>query len=772
MDRKHVLAAISLAALSALAPAAAAGAAPVKTGPLSKADGSLQQLFADGQAGRDLRSSGRHRRLRVSGAGRVLADVYVNGDVTTAARQLRKEGMKVEATSRRAPFLVVEGWVPVAAIERIGGLRSAKAVAAVTAFGTNIGTVQSQGDAAHRGPAARATGHAGAGVKVGLISDSINQQGLGVAGSQSGGDLPPTVQVLSDDPGGSDEGRAMGEIVYDEAPGITQMAFASGTASGPAGKANAINSLVANGARVIADDIFYLSEPFFQDGIVAQATDAARARDVAYFASAGNRARQSYESGFRGSAGCPSALTTPPISGPDVCHDFGGGDHIQTLATVPNGDFVQVVLQWDEPWGHAQTDLDAFLVDGSGTPLAAGASNNRTSGLPMEVVGWQNPGLGDTPVGLVIQRFAGSRSPFMKHIADASVNVSIEHPTNSDAIDPDSTAARGALSVGAVRYSQPGLSSPESFSSRGPLRRLFDRFGNRLGTAEIRHKPDIAAADGVSTSLGPPFAPFFGTSAAAPSAAGVAALIRSAKPSITAADVYAILRNRANTIDCTLAGNPDADCGYGFVLADAAMGMATDPSPPGITVHKTKANGRHGWYVRKKKVNVSWTVADDRSPITSTSACAPGTVTKDTRGTTFSCTAHSAGGTITKTVTIRRDSKRPRLSKIAAGKSFRVNPRGRATSARRKGTRIRFRLSEKATATIKVQKRVHGRYRTVRTFKAKGKKGRNSVKFSGRIKRGHRRKKLAVGRYRFRVQAADTAGNRSSVRTRKFRIRK
>ena len=62
-----------------------------------------------------------------------------------------------------------------------------------------------------------------------------------------------------------------------------------------AGKAASINNLVAQGVKIIADDIFYLDEPMFQDGQVAQAVDAAKAAGVNYFASAGNRARQSWE---------------------------------------------------------------------------------------------------------------------------------------------------------------------------------------------------------------------------------------------------------------------------------------------------------------------------------------------------------------------------------------------------------------------------------------------------------------------------------------------
>ncbi len=61
----------------------------------------------------------------------------------------------------------------------------------------------------------------GAGVKVGVLSDSYNKLGGAAAGIASN-DLPAAgVQVLQELPGlgGSDEGRAMAEIVHDVAPG-------------------------------------------------------------------------------------------------------------------------------------------------------------------------------------------------------------------------------------------------------------------------------------------------------------------------------------------------------------------------------------------------------------------------------------------------------------------------------------------------------------------------------------------------------------------------
>src|SRR5262249_31043937 len=83
-------------------------------------------------------------------------------------------------------------------------------------------------------------------------------------------------------------------------------------------------------------------------------------------------------------------------------------------------------------------------------------------------------------------------------------------------------------------------------------------------------KPDIAAADGVTTRT-PGFNPFFGTSAAAPHAAGIAALIKSAKPSLTPAQIYNAMISTA--LDIRAAG-VDRDSGYGLVMAPPAVAKA------------------------------------------------------------------------------------------------------------------------------------------------------------------------------------------------------
>jgi subtilisin family serine protease len=90
-------------------------------------------------------------------------------------------------------------------------------------------------------------------------------------------------------------------------------------------------------------------------------------------------------------------------------------------------------------------------------------------------------------------------------------------------------------------------------------------FATNGGTLLI--KPDVAAADAVSART-PGFSPFFGTSAAAPHAAAIAALVKSAKPSLTAADIYNAMISTA--LDIRAAGI-DRDSGYGIVMADKAV---------------------------------------------------------------------------------------------------------------------------------------------------------------------------------------------------------
>src|SRR4051794_7039550 len=321
-------------AMLALLPSASANAAS----PHSKLDWALRQKSA--------------RAPR----GSAVVDVYVHGRMEPAVAAVRRLGMRVSAVSTRRPERMVEGTVPVDRLDDVAQLGLTKAVIAVPEPVTNAGVPMSQGDAPHHGPQVRALGDSGQNIAVGVMSDSINQVGGGVSDSQSSGNLPTDVRVLADGaPSSTDEGRAMAEIVYDEAPGIPTILFSTAFGGGPATKAAHIGDLASNGARIIVDDTAFFSEPMFQDGVVAQAVDRATANGSAYFVAAGNQARQSWEGAFT------------PVGAENDFDPGPGQDLRQTVANVPAGATLTLVLQWAEPWGHASTDFAIDVFEGSST---------------------------------------------------------------------------------------------------------------------------------------------------------------------------------------------------------------------------------------------------------------------------------------------------------------------------------------------------------------------------------------------------------------------
>jgi hypothetical protein len=204
---------------------------------------------------------------------------------------------------------VVSCLVPLDRISQLQNLRSLRFARPAYAS-HNVGLVTSGGDSAQRsGLARRQFNLNGKGIKVGALSDSYNQL-IGERGSVITGDLPgpenpngykKPVQVLEDispfQQATIDEGRAMLEIIHDVVP-AAELAFHTAF-TGQAGFANGIIALKDSGCSVIVDDVFYYGEPYFQDGIIAQAVNQVAKEGVAYFSSAGNQARDSYQKAFQ-----------------------------------------------------------------------------------------------------------------------------------------------------------------------------------------------------------------------------------------------------------------------------------------------------------------------------------------------------------------------------------------------------------------------------------------------------------------------------------------
>jgi hypothetical protein len=577
----------------------------------------------------------------------------------------------------------VGGWLPVSQLGAATARAEVHSIRAAMAR-TRTGAVTSQGDYVQQSVALRSLSPplTGAGVTVGVLSDSFdcytvyaanNVAASGAAGYASNGflatyatdvstgDLPSNVNVLEEAEAGNggclnygapsqlpftDEGRAMLQIVHDVAPGAS-LAFYSGDNS-EADFANGIGKLAAPvsaggaGAKVIADDLGYFDEPFFQDGIVAQAVDAVEANGVAYFSAAGNDGTLAYDN-TAPSFGTLSS--SAPNSGEYLLNfDASGATTTAslpvTIASMVPGEFVAIVVEWDQPYvtgaansGGATSQIDVCLI-GSGpdeitdydnkTATCSGPNAVGSDSYQVMIVGNPASASGNTAAeNLTIQvgLAGGTKAPgrIKVVVEDDGAGSTINAFQTNTATIQGHPGAVGAAAVGAAFFfDTPACGTTpaqlEYFSSAGGAPILFDSNGTRLTTPVYRQKPDFVGPDGVNnTFLGFTLASdgfpnggtlntsnascqndtnypnFFGTSAATPHAASIAALLLQANPAATPTQIYQAVRSSALPMNSP---SPSFVSGYGFIQADTAlvvptMSLAATAVAPGGTTTLT-----------------------------------------------------------------------------------------------------------------------------------------------------------------------------------------
>jgi len=464
-----------------------------------------------------------------------------------------------------------------------------------------VGKVTSEGDRALRSNVARQQFNLdGSGITIGVISDSFNAY-QGEQADINSGDLPGRsnlngydrpVRVLKDQTNFrfvSDEGRAMLQIIHDVAPGARLLFHSSGKTETEF--AMAVKALERAGADIIVDDIGFSTSGLFQDGVAAQAVTAAVDAGIVYFSAAGNDGDRSYESVFR-----PG--TTFSYRGSTYqAQDFDPGNEVDVFQTIqiPRKGAINLILNWDQPTGQVANDVELFLLE---NPLLPGAGGQGVRDASVVMTGLDDPAKqliyqprSAQTVYLVIARKVDPGVPapeLIKWVSFAEKGeVKYEYVNEGVGAAGSSTIfgqpnAKGAIAVGAVDFIQTpafGVNPPvlETFSSQGKIPILFDINGNRLPVSETRLNAEIAAPDGVSTTVDDPFtrgvdfSPFFGTSAAAPHAAAVAALMlqrAGGRKSLTPAQVLATLQS---TAIASRSPQGFAASGNGFIQADAAV---------------------------------------------------------------------------------------------------------------------------------------------------------------------------------------------------------
>jgi hypothetical protein len=619
---------------AALALLDTAGADGSRTGPLAKVGYDLALLNREAAAAGWAAFTPSNSLLQVA-LGFVAVEAFAAANPTALRTNLAQIGF-VPAV---APASVVAGWLPIASVPAAAALTDLAALRPAYRPVTSAGAVTSQGDAAQRSDDVRRfLGLDGSGVSVGVISDSFNLLG-GAGADVASGDLPGPgnpagytgpVGVLSEGgPGGRDEGRAMLQVVHDVAPGAHLLFAAAGASQ--AQLAASIRALANAGADVIVDDVTFPAEPMFQDGLVAQAVDQVVAGGVAYFSAAGNLGRQSYQSGYRnsgvnlGSSGTGVVSTSANF----LAHDFDAGPGVDLFQTVTLGPGrTTFSFQWSDRYASAGglgaiTDMDLALFDMNGVFLSLiGGFTANTGADPIEVFEVDAGAGGQYQIAL--GKFSGPDPSLVKYVAFADGFRADEHATDSATVFGHANAT-GAAAVGAAGYANTprfsgGPLAAREYSGRGGTPVLLDAAGNPLPPT-TRPNPRFVAPDGVNTTFFGPgddepdgFPNFTGTSAAAPHAAGVAALMLQVNRTLTPDQLYGVLA--ATAIDIG-PGGFDLDTGAGLIQAvPAVMSVGgtfdvTFDGTPGddVMLVRRDSSGANVEFVRNGQVAFSIPVA-------------------------------------------------------------------------------------------------------------------------------------------------------------------
>ncbi len=416
---------------------------------------------------------------------------------------------------------IVQTMVPVYKVDHLSGQSFIRLIRLPDYGYTDKGSVTTLGDVYLRtNEVRRDFNYDGTGVRVGAISDGIAYAQQSVLT----GDLPTYSQdPCTTPPGGfygdiqtmsfsrygieaGAEGTALLEIIHDIAPGA-KLYFSNFDTSIEFTQAK--NWLADQGCDIIVDDYsFFNNGPYDGTSPVSLVSADLVRRGIAYYTSVGNYAERHYAGYF----------TDDPLR-PNKIHNFvvdptGQTMGDETLEFRASYGGAAIFLCWYEPFGQSGDDMDLYVLDPDlldlKNPVAASVDLQLGYDDPVEAV--FVPG---GTFSVVVTRKNADLTPRRFDIFFLG-GMMLEHIVPEGSVPNNSDAGGGVISLGAIDVNQPGHLAVEYFSSQGP-------------TIDGRIKPEIATFDGVVTTV-PGFEAFFGTSAAAPHAAGVAALLKQLIP--------------------------------------------------------------------------------------------------------------------------------------------------------------------------------------------------------------------------------------------------
>jgi hypothetical protein len=551
-------------------------------------------------------------RGRFDDQDRVLVHVLLDGRSSLDQVAQQVESLQGVVLDRSATYRhgILAAYLPTDQLDNAAGILGVRALTMENEPVKRAGKYSSQSREVLHTDVLNQQGLTGAGITIGVLSDSFNTARFAkhpprtTAEQDEKDGYLPVVDVIQDSGGpghpGTDEGRAICLIVYAEAPG-SNLAFATANPSEVNFANNIIRLRTEANCDIIDDDVGYYDEPVFSDGIVSQAVDEVvtsttlPGKKVIYTSSAGNDGNDGYRSAYReltdsdvrakGNHGnlkldvtdksSPHYLDPALTEGGWHNWNPNGGSEPVTTILVPGASKYRynLFLQWDDLFDQDDgitADYNFLVFDADGNFLRE-LSGNRNAFKTQEPFKHTHALTLGTVYQIAFTKTTqtDSKAPPAPATHQLAMYTSLDGlsiitgtyfqpaPLNVPIIYGHPAAA-SAIAVAAYDFNwkptPPYKTEIENYTTPGPAYIYFDQSGARLTNPELRLKPEIAGVDGVITTsfFSPgyynyPFA-FFGTSASAPTVAGVVALMLQAAGgplSLDAEQVRSVLENTA-----------------------------------------------------------------------------------------------------------------------------------------------------------------------------------------------------------------------------------
>lgn len=529
----------------------------------AKIDSALMEIAAAAQVSKQSALALADSKSMHLSRNRVQVQIITDADRLQGAKNtIRQSGGEVTGIS--ADNGLIQAWLPVENLESAASdvniFRIRQPAEMVLLEDVKAGNSTTEGLNVINGTAWHTAGYTGAGVKIAIIDGGfIDYPGL------LGTDLPAIVTIKnfvdgeldSQVNGTTEHGTACAEIIYDIAPSASLYLVKVGT---NIDLQEAVSWLISTAqVDIISTSLgWYNITPGDGTGEFATLVQSARDAGILWLTAAGNDREAHWGGAYNDSDG-------------DFVHNFnvtqeinyfGPGDGSGYL--IPAGYLIRVALRWDD-WTSVNQDFDLYIYRHNGTDWEiAGYSENIQDGTlgqePTEYAVALSSG-SDSVYGFIISCYDCNRAVNFEVFAPkiARLDEILYARSLSNLADAPVAMTVAALDVTAP-YPQ------ENYSSQGPT-------NGPGGTANGGfNKPDISGFANVTTESYGSIDKFNGTSSATPHVAGAAALVLSAYPAYTPAQLQTFLQDRA--VDMGTAG-VDSIYGYGRLYLGAPKSSPT-----------------------------------------------------------------------------------------------------------------------------------------------------------------------------------------------------